>query len=153
MKTYHITFVRNRESHIYELPLHYTATVRAASLAKAIDKAKGKMRTELLGKNGYLLDWYKIVPVPEDRVSVRRFLDKNPIENIEYIRTSAGFHSRHVKVMPMTGKVMRKLLSGKDGIVVRFRSGLSIEEIRFDNETGSVTRIAHNLIARNGGVQ
>ena len=157
-QTFHITFVRTRESFVYELPLHYTANVRATSLAEARRKATNTMRLDLLeGKKTLAdyVDYYRIVPVQADRVRIQRFIDTVPLEQIDYIRASTYRYDRRVKISPVTSGTLRKLLSGKDGKVTRFctsgRSGVSVQEAKCDPKTGAVTYVTHDLIVRGGG--
>ena len=154
-QTYRITFVRAQESNLYELPLHYTASVRATTLSEAHEAAKEKLRSELLGGIRYLIDFYRIVPVAENRTAVRRMIDTIPPEQMDCIRSAVYKYNRRITVSPVTACTLRKLLSGKDGKVTRFRSGgrsgLSVEQTRVDQNTGAVTYVTHDLIVRKGG--
>ena len=158
-QTYHITFVRDRESMIYELPLCYTAVVRAATESEAHEAAKEKLCSDKLDGTEYLIDFYRIIPVRKNRAEVRRFIDTVPSDRIDYVHAAVPGnvfrYNRRVTVSPLTAGTLRKLLSGKEGKVTRFRSGgrngLSVEEAQVDKNTGAVTYVTHDLIVRKGG--
>jgi hypothetical protein len=159
MKTYHITFVRNRESFVVELPLYYTATVRAKSAVEAHRKAREKLESDGLGGGVWAksfadseADYYRIVPVSDNRIALRRFFDSVEVGHVECVRSAMVEHDRRTTAKALTPHTIRVLLSGKGGKITRFRSGnrhgFTVQEARHNPRTGIVTFITHDLIAR-----
>ena len=153
-KTYHFTFIRNRESCYRTLPIYYTARVRAGSEVAAFKKAWERLR-EFLGNDSWSKsyadpqnEYYRCVPVSAERSAIRKFFDSVPVDRVDYIWSSMVGSHRKTAVNSLTPRRLKSLLTGTSGKITRFRHGITIRESKYDSLTGAITHISHDLVVR-----